>query len=703
MSKEIPLSDENIVDVLDEFKKAMEKGRIEPNRVNCSSILLEEIMFIYAESLGESAKMNYSIKIIKSKLIFTLSFLGKELNPQDCKNALVYMQVLKQAPDVPEWEYRNGKNIVVLALPLFNTLTQDVIFAWKYTKNKKNQFFLGVLSQFIATALNIVGTYLVARLIVEYTNNLFIQSLGTAAAIFIFNIIEQLVTYAGIACYNRVSYSILSNVQKDMVSSVLSIKSETMTSNGNGVFTQRMTGDTATFAAGLNTVMDLLIQIGSYVGILVAIGIVSIHFFVIEIFILILLFIIQKFSGRYLIDFDRDARKAGEKYSGFIAELVSGFNDIRTLHCEESIQNELCDRVVESSEKHYKLTLKRQSFKMITALVSNLGTLAVMGILAGFIGTGILDAAMAIVVYNYHSRLGPGVIATIDSFSTFYTKFRLSCERINSLIFGSQFPKEHFGTIHKDVLDGKIEVKNVSFSYRRRQNEFFVYKTVLNKLTLTVEPKQTAAFVGASGCGKSTLFKLLNKQYSPILGNIYLDGINIEDLDKDTIRNSICIINQNPYIFHCSVRQNLQFVNPDLTEEAMIRACKAACIHDDIMEMEEGYDTVLGEGGIDISGGQKQRLAIARGLLCDATIFVLDEATSALDNKTQARVMEAIKNIGKDHTVLVIAHRLSTIVDSDVIFYIGDGHVVGQGTHAELMENCEEYRQLYLAEDSAKK
>jgi len=121
----------------------------------------------------------------------------------------------------------------------------------------------------------------------------------------------------------------------------------------------------------------------------------------------------------------------------------------------------------------------------------------------------------------------------------------------------------------------------------------------------------------------------------------------------------------------------------------------------DIMKMDEGYDTVIGEGGTDISGGQKQRVAIARGLLCNASIFVLDEATSALDNTTQSRVLEAISNLGNDHTVLMIAHRLSTIIDSDMIFYIGDGHVVASGTHQDLLNKCPEYRELYFAESSA--
>ncbi len=309
-----------------------------------------------------------------------------------------------------------------------------------------------------------------------------------------------------------------------------------------------------------------------------------------------------------------------------------------------------------------------------------------------------MTGAMAVVLYNYHTRLGPNVITTINSFTDFYTKFRLSCERINALIYGQQFPKEVFGTVHKEKVDGKIEFQNVTFSYRRRQNEFFASRRIINNLNLKIEAKQTAAFVGASGCGKSTIFKLLDKLYLPNSGKIMIDDINIKDMDKDSLRNSMAIINQTPYVFHASIRDNLKYVKPDMTDEDMIRVCKAACIHDDIMKMEEGYDTVLGEGGTDISGGQKQRLAIARGLLCNASIFVLDEATSALDNTTQSKVLEAIKYLGEDHTVLLIAHRLSTVLDADIIFYIGDGHVIGQGTHEELLANCPEYRSLYQAE-----
>ena len=695
------LSSENITSLLKELDDLLQKERMESNRVLCSSLLFEEIMLIYQSAFGADVEALFESRKSRGKLYITLTVPGEELNPEKDDTTPIYKNILKQAPDIPAWQYKGGKNIVTMEMPLFNTMKKDLEFAWRYTRASKFIFFRGVVTQLAATFLNIWASFLIGKIIVYYTDNNLTQALLMALAIFVLSLLEQATMYVASMSYNRVAYNILENIQEDMVTSVLGIRTNTMTSYGSGLFIQRMTSDTATFASGLNTVMDLLIQIGGFVGTLVAILAVSRSVFAFELVILVLLYMLQHFGAKRLIDYDRIARKATERYSGFITEIVRGFSDIRTLHCEESIQNELKERVVDSSEKQYVLGGKRFGYRFFSSLISNGGTFIFMTVLAIFISKDVLPAAMAVVLFNYHTRLGPNVIATIDRFTDFYTKFRLSCERINSLIFGQQFPKETFGTTVKDCVDGSVEFKNVNFSYKRRQNEFFTSKKVLNNLSFRVEAKQTAAFVGASGCGKSTIFKLLDKLYLPSSGTITIDDIDINELDKDSLRYSMAIINQSPYVFHASIKDNLRYVKPDMTDEEMIRVCKAACIHDDIMAMEEGYETVLGEGGVDISGGQKQRLAIARGLLCNASIFVLDEATSALDNNTQSKVLDAIKNLGENHTVLLIAHRLSTVVDSDVIFYIGDGHVIGSGRHEELLEKCDEYRELYQAEASA--
>ena len=168
----------------------------------------------------------------------------------------------------------------------------------------------------------------------------------------------------------------------------------------------------------------------------------------------------------------------------------------------------------------------------------------------------------------------------------------------------------------------------------------------------------------------------------------------MEKLDRDSLRGSIGMVTQMPYLFNMSIRDNFAIIRKDVTEEEMIEACKAACIHDDIMKFSEGYDTVIGEGGNLISGGQRQRIAIARCLIGDYPVIFLDEATSALDNETQAQIQKSIEGL-QNKTVIMIAHRLSTVVNCDRLFFIEDGKVLAAGTHSELLQTCPEYRSLY--------
>ena len=184
-------------------------------------------------------------------------------------------------------------------------------------------------------------------------------------------------------------------------------------------------------------------------------------------------------------------------------------------------------------------------------------------------------------------------------------------------------------------------------------------------------------------------------------GRILLDGVDINELTKDSIRNTMTVVNQSPYIFNMSVKENLRLAKIDMTDEEMKQVCELACIDDDIMEMPEGYDTVIGEGGVNLSGGQRQRLAIARSLLKNYRIILFDEATSALDNVTQAKIQKAIDGISKNRTIILIAHRLSTVIGADRILYMQDGSVLAEGSHEELLKKCEPYRLLYQEESGS--
>ena len=204
--------------------------------------------------------------------------------------------------------------------------------------------------------------------------------------------------------------------------------------------------------------------------------------------------------------------------------------------------------------------------------------------------------------------------------------------------------------------------------------------------------------VGKSGAGKTTIFNLLCKMYSVKSGEIFIENENIEELDEESIRGTITIISQSPYIFNLSIRDNLKLVKENLTEEEMVEACRIACLDDFIETLPNQYDTILGESGIVLSGGQKQRLAIARAFVQKTKIILFDEATSSLDNETQSKIQEAINNLKDEYTILIIAHRLSTIVNVDKIIVLSNGEIIEEGNHNELMKNEDGYyNKLYNA------
>ncbi|MEM0896628.1 MAG: ABC transporter ATP-binding protein [Verrucomicrobiota bacterium] len=235
---------------------------------------------------------------------------------------------------------------------------------------------------------------------------------------------------------------------------------------------------------------------------------------------------------------------------------------------------------------------------------------------------------------------------------------------------------------------GHIEFKDVSFAYTNAGH-------AVSGIDLNIEPGENVALVGRSGAGKSTMLSLLMRFYDPQDGTISIDGLDIAKLKLDSLRDNIGIVSQDTFLFHDSIYENIRYGKLDATREEIERAAEQAHAHDFILEQPDGYETVIGDKGCAISGGQQQRLSIARAILRNAPILLLDEAMSALDSDAEEKVQAAIEVLAKDKTVIAIAHRLSTILEADKIVVMHEGAIQDIGTHTELLPRCEIYRGLY--------
>lgn len=561
---------------------------------------------------------------------------------------------------------------------------------YQYGKEyNKNLIFFTILS-FAFVIVNIIYPIFTAKQITYLSTGLFKQLVIATLVVFgleLLRIIRMLLIKRNTQVYFM---GVFKNLQLAVSKEILKIKVRDLDNNSSGIFIERINGDCSQLSHIFTLGCGHLTGIVSNLGIFIAIFIINKYILFYYLGISIILTILHVIRNKKVNKKDEIYRKKKDYNVGLTSELVRGVRDIKMLNAKESFINEIEKSITEGAKKQFEM---RNTDSNYTALIGTIKAILETGlimILIYLVSIENINVATALVLHSYKHEITNNLIEKVGALLEEIKNFNLSSKRVFSLLDNKEFKKESFGKKHLDKVEGNFEFKDVEFSYDKEK--------VLDKMSFKVKANETIGFVGKSGAGKTTIFNLLCKMYEPQKGTIYLDGIDINELDEDSIRGNITIISQNPYIFNLSIKDNLRLVKADITDEEVKEACRLACIDDYIEALPEKYDTVVGEGGVILSGGQRQRLAIARAFVQKTEIILFDEATSALDNETQQKIQQAINNLKEDYTILIIAHRLTTIINCDKICFIEDGKIKASGTHDKLLKECPEYKNLYISE-----
>ncbi|WP_236909013.1 ABC transporter ATP-binding protein [Clostridium sp. Cult3] len=381
-------------------------------------------------------------------------------------------------------------------------------------------------------------------------------------------------------------------------------------------------------------------------------------------------------------------QKALDKVNGVMREYLAGIRVVKAFNrfdYEESRFEEVNNNLRDVSLKGMRIVAL---FNPIVALIVNIGIVLILWVGGLRVNGGNLEVGKIMAFVNYMNRLLFSLVMTTRILNM-YIRAKASAERIGevfsteNIIYTKETPFPF-----KDIK-GKLELHNVYFKYHENN------KYVLEDISFSVNPGETLAIIGSTGSGKSTLINLIPRFYDPTEGSIKIDGIDIKDMDLHELRENIAIVPQKTLLFTGNIKENIKWGDEKATDEEVEKVSKISKAHDFILSFNEGYNTYLGQGGVNLSGGQKQRISIARALLKKPKILILDDSTSAVDMITEKEIRKGLKDYLKDTTTILIAQRITSVMDADKILVMDGGRIVGLGNHNELIDNSQVYRDIY--------
>lgn len=489
----------------------------------------------------------------------------------------------------------------------------------------------------------------------------------------------------------KISQKIVYQMRKDLVDKLLELPVRFFDSHQTGDIISRLSYDIDTVNSSLSN--DLLqiaasaiTVIGSFIMML-RISPPLILVFVVTVPISVLFIIYRTKKVRPL--FRKRSAKLGE-LNGFVEEIISGQKTTKAYHQEQTMVGRFDQRNNEAVEAYYMADYYGSTVGPSVSFINNLSLtlISIFGSLLYLVGSVSLGNLSSFVLY---SRKFSGPVNEMANIISELQSAAAAAERVFRMIDEPAEAADPPQAKPLEEVKGDVQMKDIQFGYEPD-------KVIIHDLNLHAKPGSLVAIVGPTGAGKTTIINLLMRFYDPQKGQILMEGRDSHDITRKSLRAAYTMVLQDTWLFYGSIYDNIAFSRPDATPEEVIEAAKAAKIHNYIMSLPDGYDTIVNGDGLNISQGQKQMLTIARAMLSDAKMLILDEATSNVDTRTEMQIQSAMRNLMKDKTCFVIAHRLSTVQNADTILVVQHGDIIEQGNHEQLMKKGGVYAGLYSSQ-----
>lgn len=487
---------------------------------------------------------------------------------------------------------------------------------------------------------------------------------------------------------NVISYKTVRDLRRDVFCKFNDVPLSYIDTHSHGDLISRVINDVDAVGDGLSQMfLQLFSGIVTILGTMVFMFIIDWRIALAVIILTPLSLFVAAFIGKMTHNrFARQQQLQGD-ISSYVEEYVGNQRIVKAFSYE--------DRAFENFEKYnqelYTVGFKAQfagalanpSTRFVNATVyAAVGIFGAITAIAGTLSVGQLSCFLTYA--NQYTKPFNEVTGVLTQLQTAIA----AAGRVFDVLDAEDEPEDKPDSIKVENCKGNVKIENVNFSYVKD-------KPLITNFSLDVKSGSHIAIVGPTGCGKTTFINLLMRFYDTDSGKISVDGVDIKDMERDELRKLYGMVLQDSWLFCGTIMENLKYGNPNATDEQVIEAAKAAYAHSFIRRMPDGYDTMISEGGGNLSQGQKQLLCIARAMLSNPTMLILDEATSSIDTLTEIRVQKAFAKIMQGRTSFVVAHRLSTIKESDVILVMRDGNIIEQGTHDELLAKGGFYKKLY--------